>query len=393
MSCFTEMAKKRGLDVTVDVHNSPLSEYAALAFEYGFSMENPKWLSIWEAQFGDFANGAQIVIDQFIASGETKWNHPSGLVMLLPHGYDGQGPEHSSCRLERFLTLCDDREDVIHPEFWDVAKRSVIQHHNMQVCNVTTASNFFHLLRRQINRGFRKPLIVCSPKKLLRMRGNAKHSTHTHTPTHSHPHTPSYCLCAEACSPLSEFVSGTRFSRYICDPLFEAPVRDDSDIGEGVGRDGVKKLAPRAGVERLILCSGQVYYDLVKARAQNKLTDKVMIGRVEQISPFPLDQVANDLMSLPDLKSVVWCQEEPMNQGPWNYASKRVRAVLKHCGNPNGVDKVIFAGRDTLATTATGDHHIHQTELSRLLKDALDLKRTENSYIEKYMSNHTEDLH
>lgn len=358
---LVQLCKDKKFPESFEVRNSLLSEYAALGFEYGFSLEDPNWLTLWEAQFGDFANGAQIVTDQFISAGEVKWNQQSGLVMMLPHGYDGQGPEHSSGRLERFLTLCDDREDIISSEFWEVDKRSVIQKHNIQVCNVTTAAQLFHVLRRQIHRGFRKPLILFFSKKLLRFR--------------------------DATSPLSDFAEGTRFARYIYDPTFLPPkVELSGDIGKGVGPNEERSggLNARKDVQRLILCSGQVYYDLVKARQNAKLEDKVLISRVEQISPFPMDQLANDIRTLPNLQSVVWAQEEPMNQGTWSYGSHRIRAVLNHCKCPNGIQDVVYAGRDVAASTATGDGKIHQAELKNLLTDAMNLDRVENSYHERY---------
>lgn len=383
-----------------DIHNSLLSECAVLGFEYGFSLENPNYLNIWEAQFGDFCNGAQVVIDQFIASGETKWNQSSGLVMMLPHGYDGQGPEHSSGRLERFLTLCDDRSDVIHEEFWNPDKRSCIQCHNMQVCVPSTSSQMFHLLRRQINRGFRKPLIIMTPKKLLRMR--------------------------EACSPLRDFAEGTRFVRYYFDDSFEplvaeksgelpsikylnpsqvksepqTPNAPPSTASKPNNSNSSEPNAPppptstatashlrsREKVQRLVLCCGQVYYDLVKARAAAKLEDTVMIARVEQLSPFPIDQLINDLRSLPNLQSVVWCQEEPMNQGAWPYVGLRLRTIL-HQARVQGwcsIRRALYAGRDVCATTATGSSYTHAAEQKQLLEDALKLDRTTNSYYEKY---------
>lgn len=306
-----EFVKNRKLDNSIDFQNSHLSEFAALGFEYGYSLETPKCLNLWEAQFGDFANGAQVVIDQFITSGETKWNLPTGLVLLLPHGYDGQGPEHSSARyihihthtcshtfnfciyldthtthiftirIERFLSLCDDREDVIHPECWNVARRSVIQKHNIQVCNVSTASNYFHLLRRQIHRGFRKPLVIFTPKKLLRMRGQPTQCQTPQSVRVSYKQFFLYTPSSEATSPIGEFTDGSRFARYICDPGFKPCPHDEAmNIGKGLGPDRTSpNIKERHMVERLVLCSGQVYYDLIKSRKEMGMDDKVMIAR------------------------------------------------------------------------------------------------------------------
>eukprot|EP01054_Gregarina_sp_Poly1_P007699 Gregarina_sp_Poly_1__7698@NODE_433_length_8455_cov_489_751192_g353_i0_p2_GENE_NODE_433_length_8455_cov_489_751192_g353_i0NODE_433_length_8455_cov_489_751192_g353_i0_p2_ORF_typecomplete_len1104_score172_79E1_dh/PF00676_20/7e75Transket_pyr/PF02779_24/1_6e48Transket_pyr/PF02779_24/3_8e02OxoGdeHyase_C/PF16870_5/2_1e462oxogl_dehyd_N/PF16078_5/7_9e08SHOCT/PF09851_9/1_1_NODE_433_length_8455_cov_489_751192_g353_i05293840 len=355
-----DFASSRHYPYNIEIKNSILSEFACLGFEYGYSLESPQILNIWEAQFGDFANGAQVPIDQFISSAEVKWKNQSGITVLLPHGYDGQGPEHSSARIERYLQLCDDREDIISPIFWKVQQRSVIQKHNIQVCNVTSAANFFHVLRRQMHRGFRKPLIVFSPKKLLRLR--------------------------ESMSPLREFVEGTRFARYIHDPTFELPEKKEGDIGRGVGESiDNAKTHTRENVKRLVLCSGQVYYDLVKARQQAKVEDQIMIARVEQLSPFPFDQVANEFSNLLNLETVVWAQEEPMNQGPWGYASKRIEAVLRHLKHPNKIQKVIFIGRDVAGSTAVGDVKLHAEEQARLCSEAVDLSRSQNSYVEKYM--------
>ncbi|KAL8453711.1 hypothetical protein Emed_000742 [Eimeria media] len=340
---------------SITICNSPLSEYAAMGFEFGYSMEHPDTLSIWEAQFGDFSNGAQIITDQFIASAEVKWNRQNGLVLLLPHGYDGQGPEHSSARIERFLQLCDDREDVIHEENWELSRSSVIQQHNIQVVVPSVPSNTFHVLRRQVHRAFRKPLVVFSPKRMLRMR--------------------------QAMSSLADIKEGTRFRRYIPDDS----VTDPSTI------------------ERLILCCGQIYYDLHAERDRiiseepgpgNPGTPlhspppwtKVALARVEQLSPFPFDLVIKDFQIYPNLKSVVWAQEEPMNQGAWFYTSKRIESSLRHLGSPNGIERPIYVGRDVSATTAVGDKGLHDKELAQLLADAFNLESRENSYLAKYLS-------
>ncbi|EZG47695.1 2-oxoglutarate dehydrogenase E1 component [Gregarina niphandrodes] len=344
---------KAGETGTVAVGNSLLSEFACLGFEYGYSLESPFILPIWEAQFGDFANGAQVIIDQFLVSGEVKWNHPSGLTLLLPHGYDGQGSEHSSGRIERFLQMCDDPEDTIHQEVWDINRRSVVQRHNIQVCNVTTPANYFHVLRRQIHRGFRKPLVVFSPKRLLRLK--------------------------ESSSNLMDMAENTRFSRYIFDPAFITPqMKYTSEIGVNPsGKDAQSRK--RENVKRLILCSGQVYYDLVKARQDSGMTDEVMIGRVEQLSPFPFDQIAEDITSLPYLRSIVWCQEEPMNMGAWSYAKPRVETLLKHLGHQ--ICTITFAGRNVSAAPATGDTNIHKKELQQILEHSMNLDKNHNSHV------------
>lgn len=334
-----------------EVCNSLLSEFAALGFEVGYALEHPDTLAIWEAQFGDFANGAQVIIDQFIASGETKWGSQCGIVMLLPHGYDGQGPEHSSARIERFLQLCDDREDVIHPESWDTFKRSVIQRHNFQVVNCTTPANFFHVLRRQMHRGFRKPLVVISSKRMLKMRATF--------------------------SRLAELAEGTCFLRYI--PNIATQERERPSF------IGVECPLPiDESVTRLVLCSGQVYYDLAAYREKHGLWS-VALARVEQLSPFPFDRVVDDIRRYPHLQDVVWAQEEPMNMGPWPYTSKRLATSLAHIGYPNGITHPIYAGRDVSAAPAGGDARLHQVELERLLGDAFDVHRRTNSYVEKYL--------
>lgn len=331
--------------------NSLLSEFAALGFEVGYALEHPDTLAIWEAQFGDFANGAQVIIDQFIASGETKWGSQCGIVMLLPHGYDGQGPEHSSCRIERFLQLCDDREDVIHPESWNTSKRSVIQRHNFQLVNCTTPANFFHVLRRQMHRGFRKPLIVVSPKRMLKMRATF--------------------------SRLAELAENTCFLRYIPNTATQERERP-SFIGVEC------PLPIDESISRLVLCSGQVYYDLAAYREKHGLWSTAL-ARVEQLSPFPFDRVVDDIRRYPNLRDVVWAQEEPMNNGPWPYTSKRLATSLAHLGYPNGITQPIYAGRDVSAAPAGGDARLHQEELERLLRDAFDPHRRTHSYTEKYL--------
>eukprot|EP00744_Colponema_vietnamica_P000754 GILI01001312.1.p1 GENE.GILI01001312.1~~GILI01001312.1.p1 ORF type:complete len:813 (+),score=284.09 GILI01001312.1:272-2440(+) len=304
--------------------NSHLSEFAVMGYEYGFSLESPKNLSIWEAQFGDFANGAQVMFDQFLSSGESKWLRQSGIVVNLPHGYDGQGPEHSSARLERYLQLSD--ED---PHVFPVMERSMrkqIQQHNIQVVNCTTPANYFHVLRRQIHREFRKPLINMSPKRMLRLK--------------------------ESLSDLAEFGAGKRFQRVIGESQPELLVADDK-------------------VRRLVLCSGQVYYDLVKFRKEHNIKD-VAIARVEQISPFPFDHVHN-LSKKYNNAEIVWAQEEPGNMGAWTYVQPRIETATRDIG----ARRAAYAGRPWAASPATGwGASQHNAELNKLLEDALVYKRS-----------------
>ena len=265
--------------------NSHLSEFAVLGFELGYSYANPNTLVQWEAQFGDFANGAQVIIDQFLSSGEAKWNTPSGLVLNLPHGYDGMGPEHSSARLERYLQLMDDgledKELPPYEKFGDLQNQVV--NSNMQICNISTAANYFHMLRRQMRRGFRKPLILMSPKKLLKLK--------------------------EASSDIEEFGESKTFKRVITET--------DPEIN---------KTAPK-NIKRVIFCSGQVYYDLVKARNASGRKD-IAIVRFEQIAPIPYDYIWK-LTTEYSNAEVVWCQEEHFNGGAWTYVQPRFNKVRK----------------------------------------------------------------
>jgi 2-oxoglutarate dehydrogenase E1 component len=277
------------------VIDSILSEEAVLGFEYGYASAEPNTLTIWEAQFGDFANGAQVVIDQFIASGEVKWGRANGLVMMLPHGYEGQGPEHSSARLERFMQLCADT--------------------NMQVIQPTTAAQIFHVLRRQMIRQFRKPLILMTPKSLLRNK--------------------------EAASPLSEFTKG-KFHTVL-------PERDEA-------------IDPKE-VVRLVMCSGKVYYDLVKQRAEKKITD-VAIIRLEQLYPFPHKALATEFKKYPKLEEVIWCQDEPQNQGAWFFVQHNI------LDNMTDGMKLAYAGRPASASPACGYAHLHQEQQKSLLNAA-----------------------
>jgi 2-oxoglutarate dehydrogenase E1 component len=283
-----------------EIVDSPLSEAAVVGFEYGYSLADPKTLVIWEAQFGDFANGAQVIIDQFLSSGEAKWLRMSGLVLLLPHGYEGQGPEHSSARLERYLQLC--AED------------------NMQVCNITTAANYFHALRRQIGRKFRKPLVVVTPKSLLRAR--------------------------EVASPLADFGPGTNFHRV---------------IGE------TEAILPDDKVRRVVLCSGKVYFDLIKARTE-KGDHAVALVRVEQLYPFPRRSLADVLRRYPNAE-IVWCQEEPENMGAWGFVDRRIEQVL--AGLDVAARRPRLIGRAEAASPATGLFRRHVQEQVQLVSHAL----------------------
>jgi 2-oxoglutarate dehydrogenase E1 component len=287
---------------TFEVLDSPLSEAAVLGFEYGYSLADPHALVLWEAQFGDFVNGAQVIIDQFISSGEAKWLRMSGLVLLLPHGYEGQGPEHSSARLERFLQLSG--ED------------------NIQVCNLTTAANYFHALRRQIRRDFRKPLVIMTPKSLLRS--------------------------AEAASKLAEMGPGTYFRRTI----------DETD-----------QLVPDDKVNRVVLCSGKVYYDLRAARRERKIRD-VAIVRLEQIQPFPAKALADSIGKY-RFADVVWCQEEPQNMGAWSFVERRIEQVL--IGLDGKAKRPRYVGRPEAAATATGLLKRHNAEQAKLVDEAISI--------------------
>jgi 2-oxoglutarate dehydrogenase E1 component len=286
-----------------EVHDSPLSEFGVLGYEYGYSLAEPNALVLWEAQFGDFANGAQIIIDQFISSGEAKWLRMSGLVMLLPHGYEGQGPEHSSARLERFLQLSAEE--------------------NWQVGNLTTPANYFHALRRQIRRNFRKPLVLMTPKSLLRHKG---------------------CVSA-----LDYFTTGSSFHRVLWDETAKV--------------DGKK-------VKRVVLCTGKVYFDLHQ-EALNRGLEDVAIVRLEQIAPFPRQALAGELKKYPNAE-VVWCQEEPYNMGAWHYVDRRIEKVLAELKHKAGRPR--YAGRDEAASPATGNLRRHNLEQAKLVDEALTVK-------------------
>ncbi|MBS0271470.1 MAG: 2-oxoglutarate dehydrogenase E1 component [Proteobacteria bacterium] len=285
-----------------EVWDSPLAEASVLGFEVGYSLAEPRALVIWEAQFGDFANGAQVIMDQFIAAGETKWLRMSGLVMLLPHGYEGQGPEHSSARLERYLQLC--AED------------------NLQVANCTTPVNYFHVLRRQLHRNYRKPLIMMTPKSLLRN----KHVV----------------------SKLDEFNTNHHFQEVILDDL---PISSD--------------------FQRIILCSGKVYYDLREKREEMGIKD-IAILRLEQLYPFPHDKLVAALKPYKKA-SLIWCQEEPMNMGAWTFLDRRLEAVLNETSMKE--KRPIYVGRPESASTATGLFSRHVFEQNLLVSQALNLMK------------------
>jgi 2-oxoglutarate dehydrogenase E1 component len=283
-----------------------LSEEAVLGFEYGYTLSEPNALTLWEGQFGDFANGAQVVFDQFVSSGERKWLRMSGLVCLLPHGYEGQGPEHSSARLERFLQMC--AED------------------NMQVGYCSTPSNYFHILRRQLKRDFRKPLILMTPKSLLRHK-----------------------RCTSALSDISE---GTYFHRVL---------QDDAQTG----RD-VTKLVKDDKIRRVVICTGKVYYDLLEEREKRGIDD-VYLLRVEQLYPFPAKSLAAEIARFKKA-DVVWCQEEPKNMGSWMFVEPYLEWVLKTAGSK--VDRPRYVGRPASAATATGLMSKHQAQLQAFLDEA-----------------------
>jgi 2-oxoglutarate dehydrogenase E1 component len=276
------------------VHNSLLSEFAVLGFDYGYSLCYPKMLTLWEAQFGDFSNGAQVIIDQFISSAESKWQTPSDLVILLPHGYEGMGPEHSSARLERFLQLCAEK--------------------NMIVGNLTTPAQYFHALRRQKHRDFRKPLVLMTPKSLL-----------------GRP---------EAVSPLADFGEGNCFQEVLPDPM---------------------DFANCANVSRLIFCTGKVFYDLLSHRKEKGIGNAAII-RIEQLYPFHREMVEAIAGQYPNASHFVWCQEEPLNMGAWSYIWPR----LERCAG----SKVRYAGRDAASSPAAGSKAMHYREQKALLEQA-----------------------
>jgi 2-oxoglutarate dehydrogenase E1 component len=277
-----------------EIYNSHLSEYGVLGFEYGYALANPMALTIWEAQFGDFVNGAQIIIDQFITSAETKWQRSNGLVMLLPHGFEGQGPEHSSARIERFLEACADE--------------------NIQVVNCTTPANFFHVLRRQLKRNFRKPLVVFTPKSLLRS--------------------------PKCVSKLEEFSDGG-FNELIDDAQVKA-----------------------TDVKRVLFCSGKIYYDLLEKQQTDKIKD-IAIVRLEQLYHLPYDQIEAIRVKYKNAFEHVWVQEEPENMGPWPYISRKFRK--------SSIDFDLVS-RNESSSTATGYAKLHAVQQLHIIAKAFEVK-------------------
>jgi 2-oxoglutarate dehydrogenase E1 component len=287
-----------------EIVDSFLSEMAVLGFEYGYSLVEPGTLTIWEAQFGDFANGAQVIIDQFISSGERKWSRASGLVVLLPHGYEGQGPEHSSGRLERFLQLC--AQD------------------NLQVMNCTTPANYFHALRRQIHRDFRKPLVIMTPKSLLRNK-----------------------LCV---SNLDDFNKKNSFHRVLWDHAID-PKED--------------KFIKLKKIKKVILCSGKIYFDLLDAREKLKKKD-VVFYRIEQLYPFPIKPLVKEIKQYAKNAKFYWCQEEPKNMGAWFSVRDYIQWTLDYIGANN--NKISYIGRNPAASPATGYAKRHMTQQKEIIE-------------------------
>ena len=273
------------------VHNSLLSEAAVLGFDYGYSLDYPQMLSMWEAQFGDFVNGAQVIIDQFLTCSESKWGRMSGLVMLLPHGYEGQGPEHSSARLERFLQACAEN--------------------NIQVCNLTTPAQYFHVLRRQMKREFKKPLIIMAPKSLLRHK--------------------------DGVSKVENFTDNEFWS-----------ILDD-------------EVVTRKTAKRVVFCSGKVYYDLSAYRKVNKIKDTAIV-RLEQFYPLNTDLLKRIVANYPKAKDIVWCQEEPKNMGGWTFIAPRMMETIERMPR--------YAGRGEAASPAVGSLAIHKYEQAKLVEEA-----------------------
>ena len=304
---FTPLRHLEDANATFEVHDSNLSEFAVMGFEYGYSLANPKFLVLWEGQFGDFANGAQVIIDQFISTGERKWLRMCGLVLLLPHGYEGQGPEHSSARLERFLQLC--AQD------------------NMQVANCSTPANYFHILRRQMRRNFRKPLVIMTPKSLLRHKR---------------------CV-----STLEEMGPGSSFHRVLWD---DAESRPGSTV----------KLVSDAKIKRVVMCSGKVYYDLLEEREKRGIDD-VYLLRVEQFYPFPAHSMIEELQRFKDAE-MIWCQEEPKNMGAWFFMEPNIEWTLDQINAKH--KRARYVGRAASASTATGLASRHKLELEEFLDEA-----------------------
>ena len=292
-----------------EVIDTLLSELAVLGFEFGYSLSEPETLVLWEAQFGDFANGAQVIIDQFITSGEAKWGRASGIVMLLPHGYEGQGPEHSSARLERFLQLCAGE--------------------NIQVMNCTTPANYFHALRRQMHRGFRKPLIVMTPKSLLRHK--------------------------KCVTQLSDFTKENTFHRILTDHAYTK-------------NSGLIELKKDKKIEKVVMCSGKIYFDLIEAREKTK-NDKVVFIRIEQLYPFPAKTLAQELKRYKNNAKFFWCQEEPQNMGAWNTVRNYIERTLEIIQSKS--DNIKYIGRKPSASTATGNLNKHLAQQKEILEKVL----------------------
>ena len=290
-----------------EIVDSFLSELAVLGFEYGYSLVEPNTLTLWEAQFGDFANSAQVIIDQFISSGERKWSRASGLVMLLPHGYEGQGPEHSSARLERFLQLCSND--------------------NMQVLNCTTPANYFHALRRQMNRDFRKPLVIMTPKSLLRNK---------------------YCV-----SNLVDFNKKNSFHRVMWDHAIDPAY------------NGFIKLKPSSKIRKVIMCSGKVYFDLLEAREKLKVDD-VVLFRIEQLYPFPAKSLVKEIKPYAKSAKFYWCQEEPKNMGAWFSVRDYIQWTLDNIKANN--KEISYIGRSPDASPATGYAKRHISQQQEIIK-------------------------
>jgi len=305
---YTPLSNLSDVSATFEVHDSNLSEFAVMGFEYGYSLANPKALVLWEGQFGDFANGAQVIIDQFISTGERKWLRMSGLVLLLPHGYEGQGPEHSSARLERFLQLC--AQD------------------NMQGANCTTPANYYHILRRQMRRDFRKPLVIMTPKSLLRHK--------------------------KCVSTLEEMGPGSSFHRILW---------DDAEYQPG----STVKLVADSKIKRVIICSGKVYYDLLEEREKRNIND-VYLLRLEQFYPYPAQSMNKELKRFKNAQ-MVWCQEEPKNMGAWSFIEPSIEWSLGQIKAKHR--RPIYVGRPASASPATGLMSRHKRELDEFLNDAL----------------------
>jgi 2-oxoglutarate dehydrogenase E1 component len=303
---YVPLASVADGQASFEIINSLLSEEAVLAFEYGYTLAEPHALVLWEAQFGDFANGAQAVFDEFIASAERKWLRMSGLVCLLPHGLDGQGPDHSSARLERYLQSSAEN--------------------NWQVANCTKPANYFHILRRQVRRDFRKPLILMTPKSLLRHR-----------------------RCK---SNLDEFTAETSF---------QPVLRDDAET-----KGSTLDLLPDAEIRRVIACTGKVYFDLLEEREKLGRQDTYLI-RIEQLYPFPAEEFQRELARFPDAE-LLWCQEEPENMGAWTYIAPYLHAAQRAVGG--GATSWKYVGRPAAASPAVGLPNLHQEQLARFLSEA-----------------------